>query len=349
MNKLLDNQEKAGTSMGTDEIKKAFLFAKKAHAGQVDKAGKDYILHPLAVAAKLKYPDEKVLALLHDVVEDTNVTLEDIKKEFGEYISYSVDCLTHRSDETYDQYIRRISKHPIAARVKLADLNHNMDLVRLSNITEADRSRFEKYSRAYQMLLDAVFFRCPPQISLNFDISIATEKTPRENPKQPESCYYIIKDPFPTLARLDSDERAFAYIDQQWVERPGSYINDYVHGFDPSEPVGSPYRYGNGDILHRIHEIPEFIAQKLIEVDMNEPYEMTVLFDDFAEQAKHTEPPDWREKLAEISYRFEGQWYRVKPKRLHTTDDIFCVLANELMKCMEELGATDVSYLGTID
>ena len=142
--------------MGVDEIRKAFLFAKKAHAGQVDKAGKAYILHPLTVAAKLQSPEEKVLALLHDVVEDTDVTLEDVKKEFGETIASSLDCLTHRGDETYDQYIRRISKNPLATRVKLADLNHNMELTRLLQITEKDRARFEKYSRAYHTLLEAI-------------------------------------------------------------------------------------------------------------------------------------------------------------------------------------------------
>ena len=81
----------------------------------------------------------------------------------------------------------------------------------------------------------------------------------------------------------------------------------------------------------------------------DEPPELSLLFDEFAQKAQRTEPPGWYEKLAEISYLFKDRRYRVKPNRLQTTDHVFCVLANELMKRMEDLGAYDVSYLGTID
>ena len=94
----------------------------------------------------------------------------------------------------------------------------------------------------------------------------------------------------------------------------------------------------------------EFLGSRSVVPGLwDEPPELSLLFDEFAQKAQRTEPPDWYEKLAEIAYRFKDRWYRVKPNRLQTTDHIFCVLANELMKRMEDLGAYDVSYLGTID
>ena len=136
-----------------ETIKKAYLFAEQAHRGQTDKAGKNYIFHPLAVASKLSSPDEKVLALLHDVVEDTSYTFADIEREFGCKVAETLDYLTHRDGESYDDYLNRLSSNALAVRVKMADLNHNMELTRLTAISEKDIKRFEKYAKAYVALL----------------------------------------------------------------------------------------------------------------------------------------------------------------------------------------------------
>lgn len=137
-----------------DVVKAADEFAAKKHEGQVDKAGAPYINHPRAVAAKLDSDVEKAVALLHDTVEDTDATVEEIKEVFGEEIADAVEVLTHPKDEPYMDYIRRIWKNRLARDVKLADLEHNMDLSRLNGkVTEKDLERVEKYKKARQILM----------------------------------------------------------------------------------------------------------------------------------------------------------------------------------------------------
>ena len=135
-----------------DPVKLAEFFATGAHAGQVDKAGRDYIEHPRFVASQVDGENEKIVAWLHDTVEDTGVTIELIEKLFGEEIAAAVEHMTHRKGEDYMAYIRRVSADPISRAVKLADLKHNMDLSRLPEITDADRERVEKYQRAMEIL-----------------------------------------------------------------------------------------------------------------------------------------------------------------------------------------------------
>lgn len=96
---------------------------------------------------------KKVLALLHDTVEDTSVTNDDIRKEFGDVIADALDCLTHRDEESYDEYIDRVCTNPLAVEVKLADLHNNMDLSRIPNPTEKNLARIEKYKRVEKKLL----------------------------------------------------------------------------------------------------------------------------------------------------------------------------------------------------
>ena len=96
---------------------------------------------------------EKILALLHDTVEDTNVTNDDIRNEFGNTIADALDCLTHREGESYDSYIDRVCTNPLAIDVKLADLHNNMDLSRIQNPTDKDLARVEKYKRVEARLL----------------------------------------------------------------------------------------------------------------------------------------------------------------------------------------------------
>ena len=110
-----------------NQLIKAFELAYLAHKGQVDKSGVDYILHPLAVAKMTKTPKGKIVALLHDVVEDSNVTIKDLKKCFNDEIVYAVNCLTKRKQETFENYYQRIIRCDLAIEVKFCDMIHNTD------------------------------------------------------------------------------------------------------------------------------------------------------------------------------------------------------------------------------
>ncbi len=130
----------------------AYELAKRAHSGQVDKAGVDYINHPVAVSDMVYPEEEKTVALLHDVVEDTGITIVCLRALFDDNIVDAVECLTRKSGESYKQYIRRVAENPIARNVKIADLAHNMDLARLPFVTDADFKRNEKYRKAMDFL-----------------------------------------------------------------------------------------------------------------------------------------------------------------------------------------------------
>ena len=126
----------------------ALQIAQKAHAGQVDKAGKDYILHPMTVASYMDTDIEKTIAYLHDVLEDTDVTVDALRKIFPNEIVDTLIILTHRKDESYFEYIQRVSKSKLAKKVKVADLLHNLDITRIKEPTERDFKRLEKYKKA---------------------------------------------------------------------------------------------------------------------------------------------------------------------------------------------------------
>lgn len=123
-------------------------LARKAHLNQVDKGGKPYIDHPLAVSSMLESEDEKIVALLHDVCEDSQYTLTDLK-EFGfdAGIVAAVDLLTKRSGDSYEEYMHKISQNPLAVNVKIADMTHNSDLSRLANPGKKDFLRAGKYKK----------------------------------------------------------------------------------------------------------------------------------------------------------------------------------------------------------
>lgn len=137
--------------MKKSELAKA--IATYAHSGQTDKAGAPYILHPLNVAEKMSTEEQKAVALLHDVLEDTFVTEATIRNLFGDTIADAVVAMTKRPWETYEVYIRRVASNPISRAVKLADLEHNMDLSRLDSVCEKDFERVEKYRKAKDSLL----------------------------------------------------------------------------------------------------------------------------------------------------------------------------------------------------
>lgn len=132
----------------------AIRIATEAHAGQVDKAGAPYIGHPRYVAEQLDSEDEKTVAYLHDVLEDTSVTGEDLARHFPPHILDAVIALTRNEHESYDEFIARVKQNPLARRVKLADLQHNMMLERIVQPTEADLQRLEKYRRSYGQLVE---------------------------------------------------------------------------------------------------------------------------------------------------------------------------------------------------
>lgn len=130
---------------------KAIDIAVKCHSGQLDKAGELYILHPMRMMMKMKTEEEKITAVLHDVVEDSDVTINDLRKEgFSERILKAVDALTKRDGESYKKSIERVKKNPLAIKVKVADFEDNMDISRLKRITENDRKRLNRYLRYYK-------------------------------------------------------------------------------------------------------------------------------------------------------------------------------------------------------
>lgn len=109
----------------TPKIKKAMIIAYNAHNGQVDKSGIPYIYHPIHLAEQMNTETECIVALLHDVVEDTNVTFDELEKEFSPEIIEALKLLTHDKNVDYLEYVRKIKNNPIARKVKLADLYHN--------------------------------------------------------------------------------------------------------------------------------------------------------------------------------------------------------------------------------
>lgn len=135
------------------KIDKALEMATKAHKGQVDKAGNDYISHPIYVADHCRSVNEKIVALLHDTLEDTKLSVDEIKNNFGHTVSDAVLALTKRPDESYEEYLTRVKANPIARAVKIEDLKHNLDLSRLGHEpTDEDIERIAKYERALAFL-----------------------------------------------------------------------------------------------------------------------------------------------------------------------------------------------------
>jgi len=132
------------------DLERAIHIAIDAHKGQRDKVGAPYILHPLRVMLRMASDVEMIAAVLHDVVEDSRWTLKDLQEEgFPEQVIEAVDYLTRRKQESYDQFIDRIKPHALAVKIKLADLEDNMDLKRLKEISEQDRKRMQKYHAAW--------------------------------------------------------------------------------------------------------------------------------------------------------------------------------------------------------
>ena len=128
------------------DLNKAFEIASMAHKNQRDKGGTEYIAHPLAVSEMVGSIDEKIVALLHDVVEDTYVTLEELTAfGFGKDIIEAIDAISKKVGESTNDYMNRVKNNKLACSVKKADLLHNMDISRLKVVNKKDLERFDKY------------------------------------------------------------------------------------------------------------------------------------------------------------------------------------------------------------
>ncbi|HGV3382149.1 metal dependent phosphohydrolase, HD region [Streptococcus pneumoniae] len=131
----------------------ALAIAKKAHAGQVDKAGVDYIQHPLYVASQVNTEQEKAVALLHDVIEDSDITAADLfASGLSNEVVTAVQILTKKKSQSYQEYLGKVKSNNLARVVKLADLKHNSDLSRLKSVTNTDYERVKKYKNAIYYL-----------------------------------------------------------------------------------------------------------------------------------------------------------------------------------------------------
>ncbi|MBQ1413539.1 MAG: HD domain-containing protein [Clostridia bacterium] len=139
----------------TPMTRKAMRLMFDAHKEQVDKTGLPYVFHPFHVAEQMEDEATTIVALLHDVVEDTDYTLEQIRAMgFSEEVCQALDLMTHREGVPYMDYIRAIRRNPLATKVKLADLRHNSDITRMDTLTEQDIRRREKYQEAMCLLLE---------------------------------------------------------------------------------------------------------------------------------------------------------------------------------------------------
>jgi len=137
----------------TPLTKKAMKLCFEAHKDQKDRTGLPYVFHPFHLAEQMKDEYSTAAALLHDVVEDTDTTFEDLQKEgIPEKVIEALRLLTHSPEVPYMEYVAKTASDPIAAAVKLADLNHNSDMSRLDNITDKDIQRHKKYLDAISLL-----------------------------------------------------------------------------------------------------------------------------------------------------------------------------------------------------
>ncbi|MGN0977340.1 MAG: GTP pyrophosphokinase [Faecousia sp.] len=137
----------------TPMTKKAMKLCFSAHKDQVDKSGLPYVFHPFHLAEQMEDEDTTIVALLHDVVEDTEVTFADLAEMgFSRQVIGAIQAMTHPEGVPYMEYVARIRENPIARRVKLADLQHNSDLSRLDKVDETALARAKKYRAAMELL-----------------------------------------------------------------------------------------------------------------------------------------------------------------------------------------------------
>lgn len=139
--------------INTKLTRKAMVIAYNAHTNQYDKAGVPYIYHPIHLAEQMNTELECIVALLHDVVEDTDITFDELEKDFSIEVVEILKLLTHDKNVDYMEYVKAIKKNPIAKKIKIADINHNSDETRLDEITDKDIERRNKYKKALEFLM----------------------------------------------------------------------------------------------------------------------------------------------------------------------------------------------------
>lgn len=136
-------------------LEKAIEIAVEAHRGQIDKAGKIYILHPMRVMLRGKNETEMIVGILHDTVEDTPVTLDMLRMEgFSEEILAAISCITKEKGEDYGHFINRVLTNPLATQIKLYDIEDNMNRDRIPFPTPKDEARFAKYEKYHGVILN---------------------------------------------------------------------------------------------------------------------------------------------------------------------------------------------------
>jgi len=136
------------------DIEAAKALATGAHAGQTDKAGLPYITHPERVASRLSTAEAQVVGWLHDTVEDTSITVQEIESQFGPETAAAVDAISRRDGEAWSDYIDRVAANPVARQVKISDLIDNSNLSRIPHVTMKDVKRQAKYNRALKKLME---------------------------------------------------------------------------------------------------------------------------------------------------------------------------------------------------
>ena len=137
----------------TQKTKMALKLCFEAHKEQTDKSGMPYVFHPFHLAEQMTTEETTIVALLHDLVEDTDYTIEDLTNMgFDKAVTDAIALMTHADDVDYMDYVRQIKENPIAKAVKMADLQHNSDLTRLDVVDEYAISRREKYQQAIALL-----------------------------------------------------------------------------------------------------------------------------------------------------------------------------------------------------
>ena len=137
----------------TEMTKKALILCFEAHKEQIDKSGMPYVFHPFHLAEQMQDEESTIVALLHDVIEDTDYTLDDLRKMgFGDSVLAAINLMTHEDGVPYMDYVEQIKTNPVAKTVKLADLRHNSDMTRLEVVTPRDQERAEKYLAAIKLL-----------------------------------------------------------------------------------------------------------------------------------------------------------------------------------------------------
>lgn len=134
-------------------LDKAIEIAIKAHTGQQDKAGQPYILHPLRLMFRFENEIEMIVAVMHDVIEDSDVTFADLKEQgFTQEIIAAIDCLSKKRGEDYEKFIQRVCTNRLAKKIKVEDIKDNLNLTRLEKISSQDLRRIEKYHKALKQL-----------------------------------------------------------------------------------------------------------------------------------------------------------------------------------------------------